>query len=170
MKVLLMNIFKVYKNILLLLITNNIFLAAMDLPYPQLPLQQPKKECDVIRGTICIRKQAPATQGWLNFVHEPVYYPALWEREYLQKAGISISLNDPCIPVTITCPHDRFNIKNNSDGKFLRRPIIPVKSLINFSTESVLRLTLYGYPVELICKNNPLINNKPFHKQFEKRM
>lgn len=141
--------------------------------YPQLQLEQPQQQLPVVYGTIRISKQAPS-HGGFNFVHEPVYHPSKWERKYLQEAGITASIYDPCIPVEITfaidADHKFSKIRSTQSGLFLIRPIIPVKYLINFSTKSIITLNLYGHSVKFVCEKNPLINNKGFHQQFEKRM
>jgi hypothetical protein len=168
-----MNIFRAPRisNFFLFLVIPAI---AMGMDAPQKSLIIPNQtEFPTLYGTICIAQLTYQHTGF-NPVHEPVYYPVKWERNYLKKAGIEVSIYDPCMPVEIefnNAPSSFDTLRNNpKSGLFLRRSIIPVKDLINLSTKSILRLVLYNHPVELVCEKNPAINNEAFHKQFEIRM
>jgi hypothetical protein len=134
----------------------------MEKDYPQLQLQEPEKKTTIIFGELSISEK-----------QKQVYYPASWGQKYIVSSGIEVSQYDPCIGVKIKI--NDINWRNNlqkqkKNTRFLDRPLIPAKYLLNLSTNSVFECILYGDLIKLTCKKNPLIDKNEFHQQFDMRM
>lgn len=147
---------------------------SMEENYPQLQLEKITTPCSIINAEIYIKKQSPGS-NW-GLIHEDVHFiHKSYRKKISKRIGINTALvNDPFMPIVVMVNGDNWSqepiiLQNNIKiNKFPES--IPAKLLWNLTTESILNLTVDGYPVKLVCKKNKLINNDEFHEQFNLRM
>jgi hypothetical protein len=144
--------------------------------YPQLKLQQKTETLlPIITAEIYIYKKE-TKGGWAGCTY--VHYADRADRNTWKKAGLTIFPYDLCIPIQamvneINWTRNKIDIKNheNKTASCEKFPYcLPAKYLWNLTTNSSFYLTIHEYPVKMICKKNPKIDDKEFHLQFEERM